>query len=128
MLFILRGLGWTKGDAEFRKLSAAEQMPFVRRYFLPYRGQLVNATAVYVATFLPALIKHAADPTYQLVVRGGRLGWAYAPNLGFDADHDGDIEVQELTQRLNRCKDARWGEAIQRAGEVTLAAEGGSVA
>lgn len=118
MPFILVGLGWTKGHEAFRKLTAEEQMPFVRRYFMPHKGKLVNATAVYLATFLPALIGHASEPTYKMVIKGGQLGWAYAPNIGFDANHDGDIEVQELTKRLERCKDARWGEAIQRAGEL----------
>jgi hypothetical protein len=121
MPFNMPPLGWTKGHEEFRKLSGEAQVPFIRRYLLPYKGKLVNATAVYVSVFLPALVEHAADPTYQLVIKNGRLGWAYAPNLGFDADKDGDIEVQELTRRLDKCKNARWGEAIQRAGEAMLA-------
>lgn len=126
MPFNMPGLGWTKGHEAFRQLSGEEQVPFIRRYFLPHKGKLVNATAVYIATFLPALMKHATEPTYKMVIKNGRLGWAYAPNLGFDADHDGDIEVQELTQRLERCKNARWGEAIQRAGEAMFALEAAS--
>lgn len=116
MPFVLRNLGWTQGDAAFRKLSAAEQLVFVRRYFAPHKGRLANATAVYLATFLPALLPHASEPDFALVVSGGRLGWAYAPNLGFDRNHDGEIRVDELTYALSRATlYPRYVEAHARA-------------
>lgn len=119
MPFVLRNLGWLQGHAAFRKLSEVEQLPFVRRYFSPYRGLLTSATAVYVATFLPALVVHASDPDYELVVRGGKLGFAYAPNIGFDRNHDGVITVRELGDAVDRARrSARYAEAAQRASEI----------
>ena len=116
MPFILRGLGYTQGDAAFRKLSAVDQLPFVARYLRPHMGKLVNATACYLAVFLPALIGHAAEPDYPLVVKNGKLGWAYAPNVGFDHDKDGTIQVSELTYALSRAMlYPRYVEACARA-------------
>jgi hypothetical protein len=116
MPFVLKNLGWNYGDEAFRKLSAIDQLPFVRRYFAPHTGRLVNATAVYLATFLPALMDHAADPSYALAVKDGRLGWAYAPNVGFDANRDGTITVGELSIAIDRARKApRYLEAAQRA-------------
>lgn len=119
---ILRGLGFLGGWQAFAKLSAAEQLPFVARYLRPHTGKLVNATALYLAVFLPALIDHASDPTYELVVKDGKLGWAYAPNIGFDRDRDGVIRVDELTYAINRAVLApRYVEACARAGAATTA-------
>ena len=122
---ILRGLGYLQGDAAFRRLSAVDQLPFVARYLRPHAGKLVNATAVYLAVFLPALIAHASEPDFKLAVRGGFLGNAYAANIGFDlrangGDGDGAIEVRELTNALRRAMTSpRYVEACARAPAAT---------
>lgn len=113
----LKNLGWAAGHEAFRALSAEEQLPYVRRYYLPYKGRLGSVAALYVATFLPALLSHASDPNYVLVQRDTKLGWAYAPNAGFDANHDLAITVRELEQAVNRqCRGPRWQEILQRLG------------
>jgi hypothetical protein len=115
----LLGLGWTKGHAEFRKLSATEQLPFVRRYFAPHRGQLGSIGAIYTATFLPALLAHAGDPSFVLTAKNGPLGWAYAPNASFDVNGDLAITVGELESAvLRNCKGARWAEIAARIGHA----------
>lgn len=120
MPFILNGLGWTAGHEAFRRLSAVEQLPYVRRYFGPHAGKLGSATALYLATFLPARLSHAGDPDFELVVQGGVLGWAYLPNLGFDRNHDGRITVRELTSAIERARRApRYQEAAARASAIT---------
>lgn len=111
----LAGLGWRAGDAAFRRLSATEQLPFVRAYFLPHKGKLVSAAACYVATFLPALLKHAHDPTFVLTAKSGPLGWAYAPNAVFDRNKDYAITVGELEDAIARnCRGPRWAELTAR--------------
>lgn len=111
----LKGLGWTNGGEAFRKLSATEQLPFVRRYYARHVGHLGNIAGLYVATFLPALVKHAGTPDYVLVAKGGQLGWAYAPNAGFDRNGDYKITVRELEEAVVRnCRGARWAEIVAR--------------
>ena len=36
----LARLGWNEGHEAFRRLSATEQLPFVRAYYRPYMNQL----------------------------------------------------------------------------------------
>lgn len=111
----LAGLGWRAGDAAFRQLNATAQLPFVRAYFLPHKGKLVSAAACYVATFLPALLRHAHDPGYVLTAKNGPLGWAYAPNAVFDRNKDYAITVGELEDAIARnCRGPRWAELTAR--------------
>ena len=115
----LRGLGWTLRPEAFRALTAEEQLCFVRAYYLPHRGKLASVAALYVATFLPALLSHASDPAYVLVAKGGARGWAYAQNAGFDVDRDMTITVAELEQAVVRqCRGPRWQEILFRLGVI----------
>lgn len=116
----LIGLGWTRGHAAFRALSATAQLWFVRQYYLPHRGFLGTVGALYVATFLPALLSHAGDPSFVLTAKNGPLGWAYSPNAVFDTNGDLAITVGELEQAVARnCKGARWDELVARLGGET---------
>jgi hypothetical protein len=111
----LMGLGWTHGHAAFRQLTAAEQLPYVRRYYLPYRGHLGSVAGLYVATFLPALVKHCDDPSFILTAKNGPLGWAYGPNAVFDTNRDFAITVGELEDAVRRnARGARWDEIVTR--------------
>lgn len=111
----LVGLGWKSGHEAFRRLTATEQLPWVRAYFRPHRNKLPSIGAVYTATFLPALLRFAGDPDYVLTAKDGRLAWAYGPNAGFDRDRDGRITVRELEDAVRRaCKGARWDELVVR--------------
>lgn len=115
MPFVLQNLGWTHGHAMFRKLTATEQLTFVRRYYLPHRGHLGSVAGLYVATFLPALVRHCGDPAFVLTAKNGPLGWAYAPNASFDANRDYAITVGELEDAVRRnARGARWNELVAR--------------
>jgi hypothetical protein len=126
---ILAGMGFRPADAPraraeaFQKLPVGDQLPYVRQYFLPYKGRLTNVSAWYMATFLPAYIAHADEGDYVLATKGaaGFSGAVYAANAGFDADGDQRIQVRELAQAVHRnCVGARWGELMGRLdGEVT---------
>jgi len=115
----LTGLGWTKGHAEFRKLNASQQLPYVRRYYLPHRGHLGSVGGLYVATFLPALVRHAGDPNFVLTAKAGPLPWAYAPNAVFDRNGDLAITVGELEDAVRRnARGPRWNELLIRLDGV----------
>lgn len=111
----LPGLGWTAGHAAFRRLSATEQLTFVDRYYRPHRGHLDSIAGLYVATFLPALVRHAKDRSFVLTGKAGPLGWAYEPNAVFDRNRDLAITVGELEDAVARnARGARWDEILMR--------------
>jgi hypothetical protein len=112
----LVGLGWTAGHAAFRETqNATAQLSWVHRYYMPYRGHLGTVGGLYVATFLPALIKHAGDRDFVLTAKAGVLPWAYGPNAAFDADKDLRITVGELEDAVARnCHGTRWDELLAR--------------
>lgn len=114
----LQGLGWTQGHAAFRNLTATQQLAYVRRYYMPYRGHLHTVGGLYVATFLPALVKHASDPSFVLTAANGPLPWAYSPNAAFDTNRDKAITVGELEAAVARaCVGPRWDEALRRLND-----------
>ena len=113
----LKGLGYVAGDEEFRKIAAHEQLPWVRRYFIPHKGILTDIGRVYCAVFLPALLRHIDGDGYVLAAKNGRLGWAYSANTVFDANNDETITLAELKQAvLRNCRGERWAEIMARAG------------
>lgn len=113
----LQDLGWHSGPENFRRLSAADQVPFVEAYFWPARGKIVSTAAAYVWTFLPADLQLAADPNAVLVQKGGRRSWAFAQNSAFDANGDAKIVVRELDKAIERqCRGPRWEEIVTLSG------------
>lgn len=50
-----RGMGLSSSD-DFLKMSAIQQLPYVEKYFSPYRGRLNSMYDVTAAVFLPAFI------------------------------------------------------------------------
>jgi hypothetical protein len=105
----LKGLGWREGHEKFRRFTATQQMWWVKQYYTPYKGYLHTVGGLYVATFLPALVKHANNRDYVLTAKDGQLSWAYGPNAVFDANKDFKITVGELEDMVDRsCKGDRW--------------------
>jgi hypothetical protein len=121
----LRGLGYSGTPNEFLKLDAAEQLVWVRRYFLPYRGKLDTLVGVYCAVWMPADLAHRHDPSFVLSAKGGRRGWAYEGNAVLDVNSDLRITVGELEEAVRRaCTGARWREIAARAGAPENGPEG----
>lgn len=116
----LRGLGWNRGHEAFKHLSFTQQLPYVVAYYTPWQKDGApwdSAGRLYQATFLPATLRKLKAPSDVLAARHGFLGWAYEANATFDADRDGRITIQELTDAIFRaCKGARWTEILGRLG------------
>lgn len=139
------GMMWPANDTEsFTRLSAAEQMPYWRRYFAPHKGRLVSRAACYVCTYLPAGICLAGDPNALLCSDDGRtdipppaggrwtkaqvISW-YMGNLGFDPmvgrppKRTGEIRVRQLTAKIDEAC-AALGQAWTDAVALVKAAQG----
>jgi hypothetical protein len=114
---IAAGLGWDPKDTDltrYRLLDAEAQLEWAEKYYAPHAGKLVDATACYLANFLPALLAHAADPAYVLASHDLR-SVVYWANRGFDRDNKGAIVVGDLTAAIQRaCAGSRWGEIVAR--------------
>jgi len=121
---ILKGMGFdplesdqVKRAEHFRQLSFRDQVRWAGRYYRPYIGKLTSRAAFYVATFLPADLDYAAMGNRDTVLSsvGGRRGWAYAANAGFDRNGDLAITVGELEDAIVRaCHGPRWNSIEQR--------------
>lgn len=117
----LKGLGFAptllpaERAEQFRGLTAADQVPWLKRYYAPYKGKLQSVTHCYIATFLPADLSKAGQPDYKLAVKGGFRGIVYTANAGFDANLDLSITVSELGLAVRRqCVGSRWSELLER--------------
>lgn len=132
MPFILRGLGAPEWRL-FTQLDADQQLPFMEKYYRPYSGRLVNATAIYLATFAPAMLGHAGDSGYLICAADGSSGmlgqgtskiW-YAANRGLDVDGDKRITVGDLTAAIARADvGPRWDEICARLAYALDAVDG----
>jgi len=115
----LAALGWKAGHEAFRRIGATEQLRWVDAYYRPYKGRLGSVAALYVATFLPALIDHAGDSEFVLTAKAASLAWAYLPNAAFDAKFDLRITVGELDAAVcKNCRGGRWAELRGRLREA----------
>ncbi len=112
----LRGLGFQGDWKAFQALSDLEQLAWAEKYYRPHKGRLVSMGACYLATFLPALMSHAGEPTFVLCGQHGPFAFAYAGNAGaFDPHQKGWITVQDLTDRIERVTTGpRWQEISDR--------------
>jgi hypothetical protein len=102
-----KGLG-TSTD-EILKMSGTEQVPLIRKYYIPYRGKLNSVEDLYMATFLPAALD--LDDNFKIGIKGStnRI-WKlsqdklYTQNHVFDADKKGYYTVGDIKNRIRKTK------------------------
>jgi hypothetical protein len=78
--------------ADLAKMSAEDQLDYVEKYFVPFKGRLASLEDVYMAILWPAAV--GKPNTYVLFSRSTRPR-AYSQNQGLDLNRDGDITRQE---------------------------------
>lgn len=129
----LKGIGFAPDaqddtrDDLFRGLTARDQLKWLVRYYAPYVGKMTDVGMIYLCTFLPALLGEVSKlpdsgrAGHVLVAKGGKLGWVYAQNAGFDANKNYCIEFGELQQAVVRnCKGLRWSELVDRLTDSAI--------
>lgn len=106
----LQGLGWTAGPDAFARLSAVEQLPYVKAFYQPLVAHGLDSSGrLYQATFLPATLGHGSDPETVVCAKDGPFADAYTSNVGLDVNSDGAITVGDLTARTNMQRTGgRW--------------------
>lgn len=90
-----KGLGTTT-DA-LAKLTAEEQLDYVYRYFLPYRGRLRSLADTYMAILWPAGI---GKPMDWVLWSAGSSPITYRQNAGLDANRDRVITKAEAAAKV----------------------------
>lgn len=118
-----RLVGWLAPAAEYLRLDAADQVPYVARYYKGIGGvrALRDAGSLYLANFLPAFLGHSGEPDFVLADKSNDVhGW-YKWNASLDVDGDGKIQVKDLAAAVERAKRARasyWAEVLERLRAV----------
>lgn len=95
-----KGLGTT--SAALAKMTAEEQLDYVYKYFLPYKGRLKNLGDIYMAILWPAGIGKSDD--WVLWERSKRAV-TYAQNKGLDVNVDGTITRGECLVKVRAKKE-----------------------
>lgn len=90
-----RGLG-TSTDA-LARMSAVEQLEWVRTYFKPYSGRLITLSDLYMAVLWPRAI---GKPDNYVLWSKAAKPTTYAQNAGLDANKDGFITKQEAAAKV----------------------------
>lgn len=102
-----RGLG-TSTDA-LARMSAVEQLEWVRTYFKPYSGRLITLSDLYMAVLWPRAI---GKPDNYVLWSKATKPTTYAQNAGLDANKDGFITKQEAAakvyEKLHKGRSAKY--------------------
>jgi hypothetical protein len=80
-------------------MSAVEQLEYVHKYFLPYRGRLHSLEDVYMAILWPKGIGMDLDDT---LIGTATMPITYRQNCGLDINRDGIITKREATEKVRR--------------------------
>jgi hypothetical protein len=88
-----KALGTTSEKLE--KMSAIEQLDYVKKYLNPYRSPLKKLEDVYMAILYPAAI---GKPLTRTLFEDGNK--TYTQNKGFDANKDKKISLQEISSKV----------------------------
>ncbi|MBN22671.1 MAG: lytic transglycosylase [Bdellovibrionaceae bacterium] len=90
-------IGLGTSSEELARMSAEDQLNYVYRYFLPYKGRLRNLGDVYMAILWPAGIGKADD--WTLWDRNKRPT-TYRQNAGLDLNKDGLVTRSECLAKI----------------------------
>jgi hypothetical protein len=88
-----KGLGTTSEKLE--KMSAVEQLDYVKKYLTPYRSRLKKLEDVYMAILYPAAI---GKPLTHTLFEDGQK--AYTQNKGFDINKNLKISLKEISTKV----------------------------
>lgn len=91
-----RGLGTTT-DA-LARMTAVQQLDYVERYFLPYRGKLRNLGDLYMAILWPAGV---GKPDSYVLWDAKTRPTTYRQNAGIDINRDGVITRAEALAKVS---------------------------
>lgn len=78
-------------------MSAVEQLEYVKKFYEPFRGRIVDEGDHYIATFMPAFLGKPRNST--IAEKGSPV---YDQNAGLDVTDDGILTVDDVKRKLER--------------------------
>lgn len=91
-----KGLGTTTDD--LAKQTAVDQLDYVKKHFMPYKGRLNTLDDVYMAILWPAAVGKSED--HVLFDKENTKSKAYEQNKGLDSDNDGKVTKAEAAAKV----------------------------
>lgn len=79
------------------KMTAVEQLDYVKKYFTPYKSKLKKLEDVYLAILYPAAV---GKPLTHVLFEDGKK--TYTQNKGFDKDKNGKITLIEVSATVRK--------------------------
>ena len=107
------GLGTS--TTELKKMSAVEQLDYVYKYYLPYKGKIKNYIDTYFVTFFPLAIGKPDD--FVLEAKNISASLLASQNPAFDVNKDGKVQVWEVKKVMLEKLPKEW----LKNGSVSLA-------
>jgi hypothetical protein len=130
--------GWTGTAADYMKLTAEQQLPYVEKCYVNYMGQLTSAARIYQLNYLADTFYKVTTPDGVIAGKDGPYAWAYKGNEWLDsynaATRTGVITLTSMNRALDgavtnpiiptgrtmRLVD-RWNEIVSRLGSAAAA-------
>jgi len=81
------------------KMTATEQLDYVKKYLAPFKGKLNSLDDVYMAVLYPKAV--GKDSEYALFEKGTKAYWQ---NRGLDINKDGVVTKAEATKKVSSWK------------------------
>jgi hypothetical protein len=91
------GLGTT--TEALAKMTAVEQLDFVKKHMLPYKGKMSSVDDLYMSILLPAAV---GKPDGHVLFQQSSSSIAYTQNQGLDTNKDGQITKAEASLKVRQ--------------------------
>lgn len=121
-----KGLGTTV--EQLRTMNAVQQLDYVYKYFLPYKGKMKSYYDVYAVVFFPAMIGKA--DSWVLQAKNLSPGIIAKQNPVVNINKDGQITVAEFKQYVFKSVEKTHREIVFGVlkAAATAAGAGGAIA
>ena len=108
-----KGLGTS--TTALKKMSAVEQLDWVYKYYLPYKGKIKNYVDTYFVTFFPLAV--GKPDNFVIEANNIPASLIASQNPAFDVNKDGKVQVWEVKKVMLEKLPKEW----IRNGSVSLA-------
>jgi hypothetical protein len=98
------GLGTS--TTQLKSMSAVQQLDYVYKYYLPYKGKIKNYVDTYFVTFFPLAI--GKPDSFVLETKNISASLIARQNPAFDVDKNGKVQVWEVKKVMLEKLPKEW--------------------